>query len=185
LIEATTRSDRFHLGANYQILGEVAEPDDRVAVRPGTGQASAIGEALVKAGLILPADQPRVEAIVRRLQQAGHPAVHQPLEAGPIRIEPSSRRVTVGGRSVSLTRVEFALLAFLVDNPRVVFDRDQLLERVWGYTTGSTATVTVHIRRLRSKIETDPMHPELIKTVSGAGYLLDVPETITGGAGPG
>ncbi len=163
----------------------MAEPDDRVTVRDPGHLASAIGEALVKAGLILPADQPRVEAIVRRLQLAGHPVVQQPSEAGPIRIEPSSRRVTVGGRSVSLTKVEYDLLAFLVAHPRVVFDREQLLERVWGYTTGSTATVTVHIRRLRSKIEADPMHPDLIKTVWGAGYLLEVPATITDGAGPG
>jgi DNA-binding response OmpR family regulator len=74
---------------------------------------------------------------------------------------------------VTLTAREFDLLAFLAGRPRQVFRRDELLERVWGYTYGDTSTVTVHIRRLREKIEDDPSAPRHIATVWGVGYRFD------------
>jgi DNA-binding response OmpR family regulator len=74
---------------------------------------------------------------------------------------------------VSLTAREFDLLAFLVTHPHRVFRREELLERVWGYTFGDTSTVTVHVRRLREKVEADPSHPQRIRTVWGVGYRFE------------
>jgi DNA-binding response OmpR family regulator len=74
---------------------------------------------------------------------------------------------------VTLTAREFELLVFLVRHPRRVFRREELLEHVWGYTYGDTSTVTVHIRRLREKIESQPSDPKNIQTVWGVGYRFD------------
>jgi len=74
---------------------------------------------------------------------------------------------------VTLTAREFDLLAFLARSPRRAFRREELLELVWGYTYGDTATVTVHIRRLREKIERDPSSPARLVTVWGVGYRFD------------
>jgi DNA-binding response OmpR family regulator len=81
--------------------------------------------------------------------------------------------VKLGGELVSTTAREFELLVFLMLHPNQVFTREDLLEHVWGYTFGDTSTVTVHVRRLREKIENDPAHPVLIKTVWGIGYKLE------------
>ena len=90
--------------------------------------------------------------------------------AGSIEIDLGARSVAVSGKPVSLTAREFDLLSFLARNSDQVFRRAELLERVWGYSVGDTATVTVHIRRLRAKIEHDPSHPSHIETVWGVGY---------------
>jgi DNA-binding response OmpR family regulator len=75
---------------------------------------------------------------------------------------------------VSLTAREFDLLWFLASHPGRVFSRDQLMDRIWGYSSAvDTGTVTVHVRRLREKIETDPAHPRHLQTVWGVGYRLD------------
>ena len=75
------------------------------------------------------------------------------------------------GSEVVLTNREFGLLAFLAENPGLVFSKDQLFERVWGLdAAGDTATVMVHVNRIREKIEPDPSHPVYIETVWGAGY---------------
>ena len=85
-----------------------------------------------------------------------------------------SRVVTREGAPVTLTAREFDLLWFLASHPRHVFSRDQLMDRVWGHAVAvDTGTVTVHIRRLREKIEHDPAHPAHLKTVWGVGYRLD------------
>ncbi len=89
-------------------------------------------------------------------------------------LDPAARSVSVEERGVSLTAKEFELLHFLMRNPRQVFSRDQLLDRVWGYEFyGDPSTVTVHIRRLREKIEDDPSNPVRLLTVWGAGYKFD------------
>jgi DNA-binding response OmpR family regulator len=94
-----------------------------------------------------------------------------PLEAGGVTIDPTSRQVTVQTKSVTLTVKEFDLLWFLANNPGQVFTRDQLLDKVWGYNFfGDASTVTVHVRRLREKIEADPTNPHYILTVWGVGY---------------
>ncbi len=86
-------------------------------------------------------------------------------------IDGAAREVTVSGAPVRLTGKEFDLLFFLASNPREVFSRKQLMDRVWGYEAAfDTGTVTVHIRRLRSKIELDPSAPRRLETLWGVGY---------------
>ncbi len=113
----------------------------------------------------------RVKAVLRR--SSAPPARSLPIEAGALMIDPEAREVTLGGAQVELTALEFDLLRFLAGNPRVVFSRDQLLTRVWGHQRSvetAASTVTVHVRRLREKIEADPSSPALIQTVWGVGY---------------
>jgi len=111
----------------------------------------------------------RVDAVLRR---ADTTAEHEPaLEFDGLVIDPAARRVTVGGEPAQLTVREFDLLLFLARNPGQVFTRNQLMDRVWQYTFYTdTSTVTVHVRRLRAKIEADPARPRHIETVWGVGY---------------
>jgi DNA-binding response OmpR family regulator len=112
----------------------------------------------------------RVRTVLRR---SGPRRNGDPIAIGPIELDPGSRAVTVDGRAVDLTTREFDLLAFLMEHPGQVFDRNELLEQVWGYTFGSTPTVTVHVQRLRRKIERDPERPRHVTTVWGSGYRFD------------
>ena len=116
----------------------------------------------------------RVKAVLRR---AGSP-LGEVDSAGTVdfdglQIDLGAREARVHGELATLTAREFELLAFLAGQPRQVFRRDELLEHVWGYTYGDTSTVTVHIRRLREKIEDDPSTPRRITTVWGVGYRFD------------
>jgi DNA-binding response OmpR family regulator len=95
------------------------------------------------------------------------------LRAGPLEMDLRSREVRTDGREVALTALEFELLAFLMLHPHQAFRREQVLERVWGYTFGDTSTVTVHVRRIREKIEPEPSRPRFIKTVWGVGYRFE------------
>jgi two-component system, OmpR family, response regulator ResD len=93
------------------------------------------------------------------------------LAAGPIRLDAGTREVARDDVEVSLTAKEFDLLWFLASHPRLVFSREQLLDRVWGHeATWDHGTVTVHVRRLREKIERDPSRPDHVQTVWGVGY---------------
>ena len=116
----------------------------------------------------------RVEAVLRRVSPpAAEAEVAPPIEVGPLRVEPSSRRVFLDGEEVSLTQREFDLLAYFAMHPGQVFSRDQLMEAVWDMPFfEDTSTVTVHVRRLRAKLGDDPSHPRLIETVWGVGYRL-------------
>jgi DNA-binding response OmpR family regulator len=90
-----------------------------------------------------------------------------------LEIRPSEGRVTKGGVPVQLTRTEFVLLCHLASHPNRVFSRDLLLEQVWGYDhSGDGRLVDAHVRRLRTKVETDPSNPVIIQTVRGLGYKL-------------
>jgi DNA-binding response OmpR family regulator len=116
----------------------------------------------------------RVKAVLRRaraplgdLERAGT------LEFDGLQLDLGAREARVHGELATLTAREFELLSFLAQRPRQVFRRDELLEHVWGYTYGDTSTVTVHIRRLREKIEADPSAPGHITTVWGVGYRFD------------
>jgi DNA-binding response OmpR family regulator len=110
----------------------------------------------------------RVGSVLRRAGESTRDSLV--LRDGEIVIDGPSRTVTVSGRPVSLTVREFDLLRFLVAHPNVVFTRVELLERVWGWTFGDQSTVTVHVRRLREKVETDPTAPTRLLTVWGVGY---------------
>ncbi|MGH2975212.1 MAG: response regulator transcription factor [Solirubrobacterales bacterium] len=114
----------------------------------------------------------RVDAVLRRVSPPAEEAP-EPIEVGPLRIDPAMRTVTLEGEGVSLTQREFDLLAFLAANPGRVFSRDQLMEAVWGYPFFTDAsTVTVHVRRLRAKLGDDSSEPRFIETVWGVGYRL-------------
>ena len=114
----------------------------------------------------------RVRTVLRRSGTA--PARTEQLGFGEIAIDGASREVTKAGVPVTLTAREFDLLWFLASNPRRVFSRSHLMDRVWGHSPAlDTGTVTVHIRRLREKLETDPAHPDHLQTVWGVGYRLD------------
>jgi two-component system, OmpR family, response regulator ResD len=111
----------------------------------------------------------RVDAVLRRTEPG--PDARELLVFDGLEIDPRARRVAVGGRDVDLTAREFDLLHFLARHPGQVFNRDQLMDRVWGFPFYSdTTTVTVHVRRLRAKIEADGSKPEWIQTVWGVGY---------------
>ena len=116
----------------------------------------------------------RVNGVLRRTggRSVSSP---QPLDFGDLRIEPLSREVTLNGEAVELTPKEFDVLAFLAGSPRQVFSRAELLESVWQSSPEwqDPATVTVHVRRIRNKIENDPEHPRWITTVGGVGYRFE------------
>jgi DNA-binding response OmpR family regulator len=111
----------------------------------------------------------RVRSVLRRASPVG--AGGEQLTVGDLTIDQCTHEVTKGDRELRLTAKEFDLLWFLARHRRQVFSRDQLMDRVWGYTSAlDTGTVTVHVRRLREKIEDDPAHPRHLQTVWGVGY---------------
>jgi DNA-binding response OmpR family regulator len=111
----------------------------------------------------------RVDAVLRRIDTP--PSQQAPIELPDMTIDPSGRHVYVRGEEVQLTQREFELLLFMARHPGQVFSREQLMDAVWQYSFYSdTSTVTVHMRRLRSKIEHDPARPDHIQTVWGVGY---------------
>jgi len=118
----------------------------------------------------------RVKAVLRRAQAPLSSEALQapaPLRSDGLEVDVASREVRVGGALATLTAREFDLLVFLMMRPRRVFNRAELLEHVWGFSFGDTSTVTVHVRRLRDKIESDPTAPRWIVTVWGVGYRFD------------
>ena len=111
----------------------------------------------------------RVDAVLRRVGAAAVPET--PLRYGGLVIDPAARRVTVEGEEVALTQREFDVLLFFARHPGQAFTRQQLMDRVWQYAFYTdTSTVTVHIRRIRAKIEPDPAAPRFLETVWGVGY---------------
>jgi len=118
----------------------------------------------------------RVKAIFRRVEslEKRFPGGAETLSIGPLKIDTSGRQVLVNNELMPLTAREFDLLLHFARHPGHVFSRAQLLDSVWGYGhDGYEHTVNSHINRLRSKIEPDPAHPEVIVTVWGVGYKLD------------
>lgn len=111
----------------------------------------------------------RVDAVLRRIEPI--PEREPPLVFEGIRIDPGARQVQRDGHPLELTAREFDLLLFLARQPGQAFTRDQLMQHVWQYSFYiDTSTVTVHIRRLRAKLEPDPARPRYIQTVWGVGY---------------
>ncbi|HEX6022498.1 MAG TPA: response regulator transcription factor [Solirubrobacter sp.] len=111
----------------------------------------------------------RVDAVLRRVNTVAEHG--PPLTFGALEIDPSARRVTLAGEDLALTAREFDLLHFLARHPGRAFTREELMDHVWQYSFYTdTSTVTVHIRRLRAKLEADPEAPRWIETVWGVGY---------------
>ncbi|GAB4346790.1 MAG: response regulator transcription factor [Phototrophicales bacterium] len=123
----------------------------------------------------------RVKAVLRRVQgNITEEESAKPLQYDALIIDPLKRVVKIGERNPTLTVREFDLLWLLASYPQQVFTRDQLLNRVWGYEYyGDDSTVTVHIRRLREKLESDPSNPQYIQTVWGVGYKFEPPKKTT------
>jgi two-component system, OmpR family, response regulator len=118
----------------------------------------------------------RVRAMLRRAEMTKtHTDDHQqPLKIGDLEIDIPRHQAFLKDLQLDLSPKEFELLAFLAKNKGLVFNREQLLEKVWGYDyAGDTRTVDVHIRWLRKKIESDPAKPERIVTIRGTGYKLE------------
>jgi DNA-binding response OmpR family regulator len=116
----------------------------------------------------------RVKAVLRRAAAPlARTELPTTLSAGGIDVDVSARQATLHGEPIPLTAREFDLLAHLMRHPRRAFRREELLEAVWGWTYGDTSTVTVHVRRLREKIEADPATPEHLTTVWGVGYRFE------------
>jgi len=113
----------------------------------------------------------RVAAVLRRVEESSGDTDRKVLTFDGLRIDPNTREVLVRGEPVTLTAREFDLLHHLAASPGRVYTRDQLMELVWGYTfSADTSTVTVHVRRLREKVEPDPARPRHLQTVWGVGY---------------
>ncbi|EFK99924.1 phosphate regulon transcriptional regulatory protein PhoB [Streptomyces sp. SPB78] len=132
----------------------------------------------------------RVESVLRRTRPDPAP---DPVRLGRLALDPAARLATRDGTPLSLTLREFDLLAFFLRHPGRAYSREELMREVWGWEFGDLSTVTVHIRRLRAKIEDDPAAPRAIRTVWGVGYRFEAEETVeeteevdgTGGSGPG
>jgi two-component system, OmpR family, response regulator ResD len=136
------------------LLTTRGEHDDRVA-GPRLGADDFLVKPLRPVELVV-----RVAAVLRR-----------PFELDGLSIDLAARRVIVGDREAGLTRREFELLAFLARHRGQAFTRAELMERVWRYSfSADTSTVTVHVRRLRAKVEPDPAAPRFVQTVRGVGY---------------
>jgi DNA-binding response OmpR family regulator len=114
----------------------------------------------------------RVTSVLRR-SNAAPVAAREELVDGDLVIDVTARRASRKGQPLSLTTREFDLLEFLVTHAGTAFTRAELLSRVWGWDFGDQSTVTVHVRRLREKVEHDPARPSRIATVWGVGYRYD------------
>jgi two-component system response regulator ResD len=113
----------------------------------------------------------RVDSVLRRTSPGNEPA--RVSRIGPLLLDTAARRATKHGAELSLTVREFDLLAYLMEHAGTAFTRTELMKAVWGWTFGDQSTVTVHVRRVREKIEDDPTRPQLIQTVWGVGYRMD------------
>ncbi|RNB91418.1 DNA-binding response regulator [Brevibacillus fluminis] len=119
----------------------------------------------------------RVKAHLSRYERliGGQTVKKEEISIRGLTIDKASRRVFVNGKEGSFTTKEFELLVFLASNPNIVFSKEHLFERIWGMDSmGDVTTVTVFIRKLREKIESDPSNPQYIETIWGAGYRFNV-----------
>jgi DNA-binding response OmpR family regulator len=151
------------------MLTALAEPEDRIAGLE-LGADDYVTKPFSPRELIL-----RVESVLRRATDAPQAGPNRVLSAGELRVDTAARRATRDGTELALTVREFDLLAFLLAHPGQAFSREQLMREVWGWTFGDQSTVTVHVRRVREKVEADPTKPTLIQTVWGVGYRLELP----------
>jgi DNA-binding response OmpR family regulator len=150
-------------GISVILLTAKGEPTDRV-VGLRLGADDYVVKPFSPAELLA-----RVDAVLRRVDHS--PELEEPISFDDLELDPVARRVTVRGEVVELTVREYELLLHFVRHPGQVFSRDQLMDSVWRYSFYSdTSTVTVHIRRLRAKIEEDPSSPRWLQTVWGVGY---------------
>jgi DNA-binding response OmpR family regulator len=150
------------------MLTALGEEDDRV-LGLETGADDYVTKPFSPRELAL-----RVQAVLRRGGASGAgPVPPPPLRSGRIEIDLAARRARKDGRELPLTVREFDLLAFFMTHPGQAFTRAELMKRVWGWSFGDQSTVTVHVRRVRDKVEEEPASPRLLRTVRGIGYCWD------------
>jgi len=150
------------------MLTALGEEDDRV-LGLETGADDYVTKPFSPRELAL-----RVQAVLRRGGASGAgPVPPPPLRSGRIEIDLAARRARKDGRELPLTVREFDLLAFFMTHPGQAFTRAELMKRVWGWSFGDQSTVTVHVRRVRDKVEEEPASPLLLRTVRGIGYCWD------------
>ncbi|TIC80658.1 response regulator transcription factor [Nocardioides sp. GY 10113] len=125
----------------------------------------------------------RVESVLRRTS-GREPGLPDLLRDGDLVVDHLRREATRAGERLVLTAREYDLLRYLVAHPGIAFSRDDLLESVWGWSIGDRSTVTVHVRRLREKVEDDPTSPVRLVTVWGIGYLWEAAESASSAALP-
>ena len=112
----------------------------------------------------------RVDSVLRRAGERAGGGVRGVVTDDDLVVDSTEHTASLAGRRLSLTSREFDLLRFFLSHPGQAFSRDELLQKVWGWSFGDQSTVTVHVRRLREKVEADPTHPERLVTVWGVGY---------------
>jgi len=162
------RQMRANGDATPVIMLTAKDMESDVVLGLGIGADDYMGKPFSPAELVA-----RVQAVMRRGQAEAN-ATGPVLEAGDLKVSVIARTVLRGDESIDLTAKEFDLLVHLMSHRGQVFSRDQLLDQVWDYSyIGDTSTVTVHVRRLRLKVEPDPERPRHIKTVWGVGYKFD------------
>lgn len=165
-IEICRQLRRVHPDLPVIMLTALGQEDDRIAGLE-VGADDYVTKPFSPRELVL-----RVESVLRRRVSA---AVDAPvvLSVGPLTLDTAARRACKNGVELNLTVRELDLLTYLMSHPGTAFTRTELMAAVWGWTFGDQSTVTVHVRRVREKIEDDPKEPQLIQTVWGVGYRLD------------
>ncbi len=148
------------------MLTALGEEEDRIAGL-GTGADDYLSKPFSPRELVL-----RVASVLRRSNPPA-PAAMQVRDDGNLHVDPLARTATIDGAPLSLTTREFDLLAHLLAHPGEAFSREELLSAVWGWEYGDLTTVTVHVRRLREKVEAIPSQPTRLVTVWGIGYRWD------------
>ncbi len=167
-LEVCRRLRRESIGVPIVMLTALGEEEDRV-LGLELGADDYVTKPFSPRELVL-----RVASVLRRSRELPtRESGTEPVVDGDLRVDIPGRRAAIGDRELALTVREFDLLAFLVRRPGQVFTRAELLERVWGWDFGDQSTVTVHVRRLREKVEADPTKPTRIATVWGVGYRYD------------
>ena len=175
-LEVLRRQRRNGDAAAVIVLSARGEEEDRL-VGLETGADDYVVKPFSPREVVL-----RVEALLRRTERlsTASPAegslLSNTLQVGDLIIDVAARTAHLAGRPVSLTTREFDLLTFLTSHAGQTFSKEELLRRVWGWDFGDASTVTVHVRRLREKIERDPSDPELVLTVGRAGYRAARPD---------
>ena len=161
---------RIRTLSNVPIIMVTAKGDEvDTIIGLGVGADDYIGKPFSPRELVA-----RVKAVLRRATAPPPISDGDPIHFGVLTIRPDRRQVEIGGRRIDLTAREFDLLEFLARHPSQVFTREDLLDKVWDWSYASDGgTVTVHIRRLRQKIEADPERPRFVKTVWGVGYKFE------------
>ncbi len=164
-IEVCRQLRKVHPDLPVIMLTALGQEDDRITGLE-VGADDYITKPFSPRELVL-----RVDSVLRRTKiSLEHAAV---LTIGPLTVDTAARRACKDGVELNLTVRELDLLAYLMAHPGTAFTRTELMAAVWGWTFGDQSTVTVHVRRVREKIEDDPTEPKLIQTVWGVGYRMD------------